>query len=317
MDYKDDDDKGSVESTSLYKKAGSAAAPFTMAKRGLGRGLEALLPPKEVDPETHAAITRIAIDRIVAGKHQPRKDFDNAKLEELAQSIKVHGVIQPIVVKPAGSGKYEIIAGERRWRACRQAGLKEIPAIIKTLDDRATAEISLIENLQREDLNPLEEAEAYEALITEHHLTQEEIAGRVGKSRPVIANALRLLQLPTEIQKMLRSNEISSGHARALLALKDAEHQVALAKKIKEENLSVRETEAIIKKIQSEGELARKKQNPPRVKDTDTQALESDLSSVLGLDVSIDHRGSTGTLTITYATLEQLDDLCNRLTRGI
>lgn len=314
MDYKDDDDKGSVESTSLYKKAGSAAAPFTMAKRGLGRGLEALLPPKEVDPETHAAITRIAIDRIVAGKHQPRKDFDNAKLEELAQSIKVHGVIQPIVVKPAGSGKYEIIAGERRWRACRQAGLKEIPAIIKTLDDRATAEISLIENLQREDLNPLEEAEAYEALITEHERTQENIAQTIGKSRSHVANTMRLLALPDEVQSYLVSGELTAGHARAIAAAADP---VALAKQIIEGGLSVRETEALARKAPNLSAGKSKGGRPPRVKDTDTQALESDLSSVLGLDVSIDHRGSTGTLTITYATLEQLDDLCNRLTRGI
>ncbi|WP_338818618.1 Stage 0 sporulation protein J [Moorella thermoacetica] len=285
-----------------------------MAKRGLGRGLEALLPPKEVDPENHAAITRIAIDRIVAGRHQPRKDFDNAKLEELAQSIKVHGVIQPIVVKPAGSGKYEIIAGERRWRACRQAGLKEIPAIIKTLDDRATAEISLIENLQREDLNPLEEAEAYEALITEHHLTQEEIAGRVGKSRPVIANALRLLQLPAEIQKMLRSNEISSGHARALLALKDAEHQVALAKKIKEENLSVRETEAIIKKIQSEGELARKKQNPGKRESLEVRQVEERLQQVLSTRVKLKHGKKSGKIEIFYFGPEDLERIIMVLT---
>lgn len=217
-----------------------------MVKRGLGRGLGALLPPNEETEVAAGEVTSIAVDRIVAGRHQPRRDFDTQKLEELAQSIKSHGVIQPIVIKPGGSDKYELIAGERRWRACKLAGLKEIPAIIKDLDARETAEIALIENLQREDLNPLEEAEAYQVLIEEHDLTQEEIARRVGKSRPVVANALRLLQLPVEAQEMLRQNEITTGHAKVILSLKEKDEQLELARLIKEKQLTVREAERVI-----------------------------------------------------------------------
>lgn len=287
-----------------------------MAKRGLGRGLEALLPPKNISTESDAAITSIAVDRIVAGRHQPRKNFDNDRLEELARSIKVHGVIQPIVVKPAGSEQYEIIAGERRWRACCQAGLKEIPAIIKTLDDKTSAEVSLIENLQREDLNPMEEAEAYQALLEEHHLTQEEIAGRVGKSRPVITNALRLLQLPIEIQKMLRANEISTGHARALLALKDTKHQVILAEKIRDEGLSVRETEGLVKKMQLEKGLPPKGSNLKIEESLEVRRLEEQLQQALSTRVKLKYGKKSGKIEIFYFGPEDLERIIMMLTGG-
>lgn len=284
-----------------------------MAKRGLGRGLEALLPQKEITPDDKAGtITTIAVDRIVPGKHQPRRNFDNDKMVELAQSIKAHGIIQPIVVKPAGNEKYEIIAGERRWRACRQAGLQEIPAIIKSLDARATAEIALIENLQREDLNPLEEAEAYQALLEEYGLTQEDIAGRVGKSRPVIANALRLLQLPEEIKDMLRENKISSGHARALLSLKDENQQIELAQKIFAENLSVRETEIIIKKL-TDGKTAPKRQRVDAVS-VETRQVEERLQQILSTRVKLKTGKNSGKIEIYYFGPEDLERIITTLT---
>lgn len=284
-----------------------------MAKRGLGRGLEALLPQKEIAMEDKdAKITSIAVDRIEPGKHQPRRDFDDVKMAELAQSIKAHGIIQPIVVKPAGNERYEIIAGERRWRACRQAGLQEIPAIIKSLDARTTAEIALVENLQREDLNPLEEAEAYQTLLEDYGLTQEDVAGRVGKSRPVIANALRLLQLPEEIKGMLRENKLSSGHARALLGLKDKKMQVELAKKIVAENLSVRETENIIKKLIG-GPTAPKRQRADAV-NIETHQMEERLQQVLSTRVKLKAGKNSGKIEIYYFGPEDLERIITVLT---
>ncbi|BCV23205.1 ParB/RepB/Spo0J family partition protein [Moorella sp. Hama-1] len=284
-----------------------------MAKRGLGRGLEALLPQKEIAMEDKdAKITSIAVDRIEPGKHQPRRDFDDVKMAELAQSIKAHGIIQPIVVKPAGNERYEIIAGERRWRACRQAGLQEIPAIIKSLDARTTAEIALVENLQREDLNPLEEAEAYQTLLEDYGLTQEDVAGRVGKSRPVIANALRLLQLPEEIKGMLRENKLSSGHARALLGLKDKKMQVELAKKIVAENLSVRETENIIKKLIG-GPTAPKRQRADAV-NFETHQMEERLQQVLSTRVKLKAGKNSGKIEIYYFGPEDLERIITVLT---
>ncbi|MGI9860645.1 ParB/RepB/Spo0J family partition protein [Moorella naiadis] len=284
-----------------------------MAKRGLGRGLDALLPPKETAPENEAGtITSVAVDRIVPGKHQPRRDFDDAKMAELVQSIKAHGIIQPIVVKPAGNEGYEIIAGERRWRACRQAGLQEIPAIIKSLDARTTAEIALVENLQREDLNPLEEAEAYQTLLEEYGLTQEDVAGRVGKSRPVIANALRLLQLPEKIKDMVRENKLSSGHARALLGIKDSKLQIELAKKIVAENISVRETENIIKKL-TERKVIVKKQKDDTVS-LETRQFEERLQQALSTRVKLKAGKNSGKIEIYYFGPEELERIITVLT---
>ncbi|QGP91926.1 Stage 0 sporulation protein J [Neomoorella glycerini] len=289
-----------------------------MVKRGLGRGLGALLPPTEEKEVIAGEVTSVAIDRIIAGRHQPRRDFDAGKLEELALSIKSHGVIQPIVIKPVGDDRYELIAGERRWRASKLAGLKEIPAIIKDLDARETAEIALIENLQREDLNPLEEAEAYQALINEHNLTQEEIAHRVGKSRPVIANALRLLQLPEEIQEMLRKNEISSGHARIILSLKDREQQIMLAKKVKEEGLAVREAEIIAKKMQAQVEalqIPQKKQVKYEKVNLEVKQLEDRLQHILSTKVKLNHGKNKGKIEIYYFGTEDLERIIAVLTR--
>ena len=274
-----------------------------MVKRGLGRGLEALLPPDKEQEDADAAVTSIAIDRIMAGRHQPRRQFDNQKLEELAQSIRSHGIIQPIVIKPVGEARYEIIAGERRWRASKMAGLQEIPAIIKDLDSGAVAEVALIENLQREDLNPLEEAEAYRALVEEYGLTQEEIARRVGKSRPVIANALRLLQLPGEVQAMLRDNEITAGHARAILSLKGQEEQLQLARLIQEKQLTVREAEELVQKELS----TRQKLVKSGKQNWEWQELEERLQQVFTTRVRIKTGKKGSRIEIYYFSDEDLE----------
>lgn len=284
-----------------------------MAKRGLGRGLSALLPEvKEISSE----VRHLNIDLIVAGRHQPREDFDQEKLEELAASIRSHGVIQPVVVRPLGDGRYELVAGERRWRACRLAGVKEVPALVRNLSERDVAEIALIENLQREDLNPLEEARAYQALITEYGLTQEEVGARVGKSRPVIANALRLLQLPPTIQEMLRAGELTAGHARALLAVEDEKVQLQVANRVVQQKLSVRETEDLVRKLQS-----REKKGRPLVKGEEKKSTDWSLMSVeevleerLGTVVKVRPLQKGGRIEIYYYSREELHRLVEELT---
>ena len=290
-------------------------------RRGLGRGLSALLGEVEAAPaqapgDQSAGSRDTPIERLHRNPDQPRRTFREEDLEDLANSIREKGVLQPILVRPSPSvaGEYQIVAGERRWRAAQRAGLRAVPIMVRELDDLAVLEIGIIENVQRADLNILEEALSYKVLMEKFERTQDAIAQTIGKSRSHVANTLRLLALPDEVQSYLVSGELSAGHARAIAAAADP---VALAKQIIDGGLSVRETEALARKAPAATTTKNKGGRPPRVKDTDTQALEADLSSVLGLDVSIDHRGSTGTLTITYATLEQLDDLCNRLTRGV
>lgn len=290
-------------------------------RRGLGRGLSALLgevdaAPAQAPGEQLGGSREAPIEILQRNPDQPRRTFREEDLEDLSNSIREKGVLQPILVRPSPdtAGEYQIVAGERRWRAAQRAGLKTVPIMVRELDDLAVLEIGIIENVQRADLNVLEEALSYKVLMEKFERTQENIAQTIGKSRSHVANTMRLLALPDEVQSYLVSGELTAGHARAIAAAADP---VALAKQIIEGGLSVRETEALARKAPNLSAGKSKGGRPPRVKDTDTQALESDLSSVLGLDVSIDHRGSTGTLTITYATLEQLDDLCNRLTRGI
>jgi ParB family transcriptional regulator, chromosome partitioning protein len=298
-----------------------AEASGSEGRRGLGRGLSALLgevenAPAQAPSDNTAGSREAPIEILKRNPDQPRRTFREEDLEDLSNSIREKGVLQPILVRPApGSpGEYQIVAGERRWRAAQRAGLRSVPIMVRELDDLAVLEIGIIENVQRADLNVLEEALSYKVLMEKFERTQEAIAQTIGKSRSHVANTMRLLALPDEVQSYLVSGELSAGHARAIAAAADP---VALAKQIIDGGLSVRETEALARKAPSSTPSKNKGGRPPRVKDTDTQALEADLSSVLGLDVSIDHRGSTGTLTITYATLEQLDDLCNRLTRGV
>lgn len=286
-------------------------------RRGLGRGLSALLGEAEeishaVDPA--AGVREVPIELIHANPDQPRRHFAEAELAELAESIREKGVLQPVLLRPSkrGEGEYELVAGERRWRAAQRAGLRALPALVRTLGDAEAFEIAIIENVQREDLNPIEEARAYWSLMGVLQITQEEAARRVGKSRSHVANTLRLTQLPETVQEHLVEGRLTAGHARALLSTGDAE---ALAEKVVAQGLSVRETEALARG--KAGDAPRKASGPRKApKDADTAALESDLEEALGMSVDVADRGGVGEVRIRYATLEQLDEICRRLTRS-
>src|SRR5579884_1275446 len=213
------------------------------SRKALGRGLSALLGSPELDQEQ---LREIDIERILPNAHQPRKSFDDESLNDLADSIRVHGVVQPIVVRPLEDGFFQLIAGERRWRAAQRAGLNRIPAVVRESDEHAALEVALIENLQREDLNPIEEAQAYDRLMSEFGLTQEEVARAVGKNRTTVANMLRLLRLPPEVQDWLRENKLTTGHAKALLSLNDLSAILDAAKRIIQGNYSVRQAEMFV-----------------------------------------------------------------------
>jgi ParB family chromosome partitioning protein len=286
-------------------------------RRGLGRGLSALLDEAgEGDgPAGGEGVRELPIELVHRNPDQPRRHFPEAEIAELEASIRDKGVLQPILVRPSPKtqGEYEIVAGERRWRAAQQAGLKAIPALVRVLDDDKAFEIAIVENVQREDLNAMEEAQAYQSLMRRMAYTQEKAAEAVGKSRSHVANTLRLLQLPEIVQDHVLFGRLTAGHARAILA---AAYPEVLAQTIVDKGLSVRDAEALAKKGASSGPGAGGKgSGPRRSKDTDTAALEVDLEDVLGMKVDIVDRGGAGELKIKYATLEQLDDLCRRLTR--
>jgi ParB family chromosome partitioning protein len=286
-------------------------------RRGLGRGLSALLG--EVEEIPHAGdpaegVRDLPLDLIHRNVDQPRQHFSAEEIGELAQSIRQKGVLQPILVRssPQHTGHFEIIAGERRWRAAQQAGLTSIPALVRQMADDEALEIAIIENVQREDLNPMEEARAYRALIERYAYTQDKVAGVVGKSRSHVANTLRLMQLPDEVQEHLVHGRLTAGHARALLSAADPE---TLARSIIDRGLTVRDAEAMAKTAPAGG--AKKASGPRKPgKDADTAALEVDLEEALGMSVDIADRGGTGEVRIKYASLEQLDEICRRLTRG-
>lgn len=292
-------------------------------RRGLGRGLSALLGENtaqagEAGAAGEAGMRETPIELIRRNPDQPRRHFVEADLEELASSIREKGVLQPILVRPApgAAGEFQIVAGERRWRAAQRAGLRVLPTVVRELDDLQVLEIGIIENVQRADLNAIEEALGYKALLERFGRTQDAVAEAVGKSRSHVANALRLLNLPDEVQEHLISGRLTAGHARAIAS---APNVAALARQIVDEGLSVREAEALARKAGNPDAGAERRPRPAagsaRGKDADTRALEEDLADVLGLDVAIDDRGGVGELRIRYATLEQLDDLCRRLTR--
>ena len=295
-------------------------------RRGLGRGLSALLGESEAELASaeardadravaSAAARETPIELLRRNPDQPRRQFIEGDINELADSIREVGILQPILVRPApgSAGDYQIVAGERRWRAAQMAGLKTVPILVRELDDLAVLEIGIIENVQRADLNPVEEALGYRALIERFGRTQEAVAQTVGKSRSHVANALRLLSLPDEVQALLLSGALSAGHARAIVSASDP---VGLARQIVDGGLSVRATEALVRKAGT-GKISRPSQpgKAAGFKDADTRALETDLSDILGLDVEILDRDGAGEIRISYATLEQLDDLCRRLTR--
>jgi len=256
----------------------------------------------------------LPIDLVQRNPQQPRRHFDESDLVDLANSIRTHGVLQPILVRPIADGKYEIVAGERRWRAAQRAGLHAIPAVIRELNELEVLEIAIVENVQRTDLNPIEEAQGFQALIDRFGRTQEDIAEAVGKSRPHIANMLRLLKLPDDLQEMVRDGRLSSGHARAILTAPD---QRGLAQRVIAEGLNVREVERIAQIAKDEKHGPRASVIAAEAKSADTRALEASLSNALGLEVTIAEKGaSAGEVKITYKSLEQLDDVIRRLRGG-
>ena len=282
-----------------------------MAKKqsGLGKGLGALMLENNVDDMV--STSTLPINEIIPNKEQPRKTFDEGALQELADSITVHGVLQPLLVRPLLSGGYQLIAGERRWRASRMAGLKEVPVIIRELSDSEAMEIAIIENLQREDLNPIEEAEGLQALIDKCDYTQEQVAVSVGKSRPAIANALRLLKLPEEVRQMTKEGEISAGHARALLAFDNQAIMYEVAKQIVSDKLTVRDVERLAKRTTKSAD---KKQNS-RHRDSFYDEVELSLTDVLGRRVKVYNGRSKGTLEIEFYSLDDLKDIANAIAK--
>lgn len=280
-----------------------------MAKKqsGLGKGLSALMLENSVDEMVSS--NTLPLNEIIPNKDQPRKTFDENALEELADSIKQHGVLQPLLVRPLITGGYQLVAGERRWRASRIAGLKEVPVVIKELSDVETMEIAIIENLQREDLNPIEEAEGLQALIDRCGFTQEDVAVSVGKSRPAIANALRLLKLPPEVRDMTRNGEISAGHARALLGFDNDAMIYEAAQNVIKNNLTVRDVERLAKMTEKTSSSRR----TAKRRDSFYDEVELSLSEVLGRKVKVYNGRGKATLEIEFYSVEDLKDIANKL----
>ena len=278
-------------------------------KRGLGRGLDALLSTVSENGDGDDAATdelqELLISQLAPGRHQPRRDFDQAALDALTQSIKAQGVVQPIVARPDGKGRFEIIAGERRWRAAQQAGLKKIPAVIRQLDERTAMAVALVENIQRADLNPIEEAEALHRLIEECELTHEQSAQAVGKSRVAVTHLLRLMDLAPEVQDLVRAGRLGFGHAKVLLAV-DGERQVGLARRVVQQGLSVRQTEALVH---------REQEAPAKVAAARPhQGLEQSLSESVGLPVKLQANDKgRGKLTVSFSSAEEMKRLLERL----
>lgn len=285
-------------------------------RRGLGRGLSALMADMDLDTNTpdpdvpRKADGTVGLDRIVPNPDQPRRTFNEDALTDLTASIREKGILQPLIVRinPRDSNTYEIVAGERRWRAAQRAQLHDVPVIIRDLNDTEVLELAIVENIQRADLNAIEEAQGYRQLMDRFGHTQEKLAEALGKSRPHIANLLRLLNLPEDVQSLLRQGQLSAGHARALVATQDAS---ALAREVVRKGLSVRQTEALAKGVDKPG--SKPKQAPE--KDADTIALQDQLSANLGMQVIIDHEpgGENGRITLKYRSLDQLDALCGLL----
>ena len=284
-----------------------------MAKKrpALGRGLSALIPDRPA-PSAAGSPTEVDLDRLTPNRVQPRTVMDEPKLEELAASIQSSGVIQPIVVRPLDGDKFEIVAGERRWRAAQRAGLLRVPIVIRNIPDDKLLEVALIENLQRENLNPIEEAEAYHRLTTDYHLTQEAVATAVGKNRATVANYVRLLGLPPELQADLAGGTLAMGHARALLGLTQAAAQKRAAREVVARGLSVRDTEDLVKKLTSQAEPATAAPLP--APDVHTRAAQDRLRVALGTRVRIVRRGRQGRIEIAFTSEDELQRLFEQLT---
>ncbi len=290
---------------------------MSTAKRGLGRGLDALLPSRAPAPAApvptsqgeDGSLFRCAIEKIQPQKDQPRRHFDTEKLDELAQSIREHGLIEPVVVRRLrGGDQFELIAGERRWRACQRAGVLEVPVIVRDLSPKEAFELALIENIQREDLNAIELAEALDRLVADHGYSQEDLAERVGKDRSTISNALRLLKLPEKIRGLVVHGDLSEGHARALLGAPDQRTMNAVADKVIRGKLSVRQTEALVRSQKSASGKGSSQGKSPSVRD-----LEERLARKLGTKVEVKDRKGKGQVAIHYSSLDDLDRLLERL----
>jgi ParB family transcriptional regulator, chromosome partitioning protein len=290
-------------------------------RRGLGRGLGALIPSQPAGvPSTsaEAGTSEVALDEITPNPRQPRRSMDPAELADLAGSIRTHGLIQPLVVTPlpadaqTGAVRYQLIAGERRWQAARMAGLARVPVVVKYANDRELLELALVENIQRADLNALEEAQGYQQLMQEFGLKQEEVAARVGRSRSAVANALRLLRLPDEIKDALRQNRISEGHARAILGLDDADDQLAVERAVEKRALSVRQTEELVRRLAL---VSDEPAAPPEAPSPQTRALEDSFRSALGTKVALTRGDKGGRLVVYFYSEEELQGIYERIVR--
>lgn len=281
-------------------------------KGGLGRGLDALFADNSVEENSSASAVKLSLNEIEPNKDQPRKTFDEKALAELADSIAQHGVIQPLLVRPMPDGSYQLVAGERRWRAARRAGLTEVPVVIREMSDSEMMELALIENLQREDLNPIEEAEGLLQLIDTYGLTQETAAARVGRSRPAVANALRLLSLPSPLLELTRAGKISAGHARALLSLGDEAQMIELADEILKKDISVREVERLVKAAAKEKKQPEKHSSR---RDTFYDEVELALTNSLGrrIKVNVSKKENRGTIEIEFFDQNDLTDITRLL----
>ena len=279
-----------------------------MAKRGLGKGLSALISEDfSIENEGNAGVMELKVTQIEPDPEQPRKDFDEEKLALLASSIQAHGVIQPLIVSEQSNGFYQIIAGERRWRAAKLAGLQSVPVIVRQYSKEQSAEVALVENLQREDLNPIEEARGYKTLMDEFSLTQQQVAEKVGKSRPAVANALRLLHLPESVQDMVVYGELSSGHARAISGISDTELQIDIAQKAAAQDLSVRQVEKMISQM-AQAKAAVKTEEPVDMNlQTQLKGIQTDLQSYLGTKVKLVAGKKKGKIEIEYYDLSELE----------
>ncbi|RWD42355.1 MAG: ParB/RepB/Spo0J family partition protein [Mesorhizobium sp.] len=286
-----------------------------LSRKRLGRGLAALIGeidrPAAVEKQGMNADGKVPIEFLSPNPKNPRRHFGDADLTDLAQSIREHGVVQPVVARPSPTqaGRYEIIAGERRWRAAQRAGLVEIPIIVRDVNDRTALELAIIENVQRTDLNPVEEALGYQQLIDDHGYTQADLGQVIGKSRSHVANTLRLLKLPDVIRDMLVDGALSAGHARTLVTAQDP---AGLAKRILEDGLSVRQAEALAQ-MPAGAPTVKRQPAAPTQKDADTLALEKLMTGTIGMIVTIEHKERGGVISVAYRTLEQLDELCRRL----
>ncbi|PAP93664.1 MULTISPECIES: ParB/RepB/Spo0J family partition protein [Mesorhizobium] len=286
-----------------------------LSRKRLGRGLAALIGeidrPAAPEKQSMNADGKVPIEFLSPNPKNPRRHFGDADLTDLAQSIREHGVVQPVVARPSPTqaGRYEIIAGERRWRAAQRAGLTEIPIIVRDVNDRTALELAIIENVQRTDLNPVEEAMGYQQLIDDHGYTQADLGQVIGKSRSHVANTLRLLKLPDVIRDMLVDGALSAGHARTLVTAQDP---AGLAKRIVEDGLSVRQAEALAQ-MPTGAPTVKRQPAAPAQKDADTLALEKLMTGTIGMIVTIEHKERGGVISVAYRTLEQLDELCRRL----